>query len=145
MAFQLRPSETKEAVLDQDPDPANPTVWTLGTLDLRSRAFIQDETTAFQVSDSGRPKDQADVKLRLSQSKILTVRFGLKGWRNLKDPLGQEIPYGHDTLTLDGKPYEVVAKAVLERFPFELVEALAEAIMSFNTLSEPDRKNSGSR
>lgn len=145
MAFQIRNSETKEVVLDKDPDSANPTVWTLGTLDLRSRAFIQDETTAFQVSDSDRPKEKADVKLRLSQSRILTVRFGVKGWRNLKDEFGQEIAYAADAFNLDGKSYDVVAKTLLERFPYELVEQLAEAVMKLNTLAEPDRKNSGSR
>ncbi len=145
MAFQIRNSETKEVVLEKDPDQSNPTIWLLGTLDLRSRAFIQDETTAFQVSDSDRPRDKADVKLRLSQSKILTVRFGLKGWRNLKDSLGQEIQYEHDTLPLDGKSYDVVAKVLIERFSYELVEQLAEAIMAMNALTEPDRKNSGSR
>jgi len=145
MAFQIRTGETKEVVLDKDPDKSNPTVWTIGTLDLRSRAFIQDETTAFQVSDSDRPKEKADVKLRLSQSKILTVQFGLKGWKNLKDAFGQEIPYEHDTLTLDGKSYEVVAKALIERFSYELVEQLSEAILKLNTLAEPDRKNSDSR
>ena len=145
MAFQIRNSETKEVVLDQDPDSANPTVWILGTLDLRSRAFIQDETTAFQVSDSDRPKDKADVKLRLSQSKILTAQFGVRGWKNLKDPFGQDILYEHDTLALDGKSYEVVAKSIIERFPYELVDQLAEAIMKLNSLTEQDRKNSGSR
>ncbi len=145
MAFQIRNSETKEVVLSHDPDQSNPTVWILGTLDLRSRAFIQDETTAFQVSDSDRPQEKADVKLRLSQSKILTVRFGVKGWRNLKDPVGQDILYEHDTLALDGKSYEVVAKSIIERFPYELVDQLAEAIMKLNSLTEQDRKNSGSR
>lgn len=145
MAFQIRNSETKEVVLDRDPDPSTPTVWILGTLDLRSRAFIQDETTAFQVSDSDRPKDKADVKLRLSQSKILTVRFGVKGWKNLKDEFGQELPYAADTLPLDGKSYDVVAKTLIERFPYELVEALSEAIVKLSTLTEPDRKNSDSR
>ena len=145
MAFQIRNSETKEIVLDKDPDSTNPTVWILGTLDLRSRAFIQDETTAFQVSDSDRPQDKTDVKLHLSQSKILTARFGVKGWKNLKDSFGQDILYERDTLTIDGKSYDTVSKSLIERFPYELVEQLSDAILKLNSLTERDQKNSGSR
>ncbi len=141
MAFQIRSGETKEVVLDKDPDSANPTVWTLGTLDLRSRAFIQDEMTAFQVSDSKKAQDKSDVKLRISQGKILTAQFGVKGWRNLKDEHGQDIPFKTDTFNLDGKSYEVVAKAILERFPYELVELLSEEVSKLNTITEPERKN----
>lgn len=141
MAFQIRSGEIREFISPHDPDPANPTVWVIGTLDLRTRAFIQDEMTAFQVSETSQPKDKADVKLKLSQGRILTTRFGIKGWRNLMDEFGQEIAYAADALNLDGKSYEVVSKVLIERFPFELVEQLAEAITSLNSVSERDRKN----
>ncbi len=141
MAFQIRGGETKEVVLEEDPDPVNPTVWILGTLDLRTRAFIQDEMTAFQVSDSKKAQDKSDVKLRISQGKILTAQFGVKGWRNLKDEHGQDIPFKTDTFSLDGKSYEIVAKAVIERFPYELVELLSGEVSKLNTITEPERKN----
>lgn len=142
MAFQIRSGETKEVVLDKDPDSENPTVWTIGTLDLRTVAYIQDEMTAFQISDSKKAQqDKSDVKLRISRGKILTVRFGVKGWRNFKDEHGQEIPYEKDVVNLDGKSYDVVAKVILDRFPFELVGLLAEEINALNTLTEPERKN----
>ena len=141
MAFQIRGGETKEVVLEEDPDQVNPTVWILGTLDLRTRAFIQDEMTAFQVSDSKKAQDKSDVKLRISQGKILTAQFGVKGWRNLKDEHGQDIPHKADTFNLDGKSYEVVAKVVIERFPYELVELLSGEVSKLNTITEPERKN----
>jgi hypothetical protein len=141
MAFQIRSGETREFISPHDPDPANPTVWVIGTLDLRTRAFIQDEMTAFQVSETSQLKDKADVKLKLSQGRILTARFGIKGWRNLMDEFGQEIAYAADALNLDGKSYEAVSKVLIERFPFELVEQLAEAITNLNNVSERDRKN----
>lgn len=141
MAFQIRGGETKEVVLEEDPDQVNPTVWILGTLDLRTRAFIQDEMTAFQVSDSKKAQDKSDVKLRISQGKILTAQFGVRGWRNLKDEHGQDIPYKTDTFNLDGKSYEVVAKIILERFPYEWVELLSEEVSKLNTITEPERKN----
>ncbi len=141
MAFQIRGGETKEVVLEKDPDQANPTVWILGTLDLRTRAFIQDEMTAFQVSDSKKAQDKSDVKLRISQGKILTAQFGVRGWRNLKDEHGQDIPFKADTLNLDGKSYEIAAKAVIERFPYELVELLSGEVSKLNTITEPERKN----
>lgn len=141
MAFQIRSGETREFISPHDPDPANPTVWTIGTLDLRTIAYIQDEMTSFQVSDSKKAQDKSDVKLRISQGKILTVQFGVKGWRNFKDDHGQDIPYEKDVINLDGKSYDVVSKVILDRFPFKLVELLAEEINALNTLSEPERKN----
>ncbi len=145
MAFQIRIGETREYQSPNDPDPANPTVWTLGALDLRSRTFIQDETTAFEVSSSQKPTDRASVKLRLSERNVLLARFGLKGWRNLKDAQGQEIPFEQDVLPIDGKSYSIAAKRLIEQLPYELIEELAAEILSLNALTEHDRKNSGSR
>ncbi len=144
MAFQIRSGEQKEYVSPKDPDQNNPTPWTLGTLDLRMRTYIQDETATFEVS-SDKSTDRAGVKLRLGERNVLIVRFGLKGWKNLKDAQGQEIPYEQDVIPLDGKSYSVVAKRLIEQFPYELIEELATAILSLNTLTEQDRKNSVSR
>jgi hypothetical protein len=144
MAFQIRSGEQKEYVSPNDPDGSDPTTWILGTLDLRARTYIQDETATFEVS-SERPTDKAGVKLRIGERNVLIVRFGLKGWRNLKDAHGQEIPFEQDTVPLDGKSYPVVARRLIEMLPYELIEELAGAILALNTLMEHDRKNSGSR
>lgn len=144
MAFQIRGGEQKEHVADRDPDKGHPTVWILGTLDLRVRTYIQDETATFEVS-SDKPTDRAGVRLRLGERNVLIVRFGLKGWRNLTDAQGQEVPFAQEAVDLDGKSYPVVARALLEALPYELIEELATAILRMNTLAEPDRKNSASR
>lgn len=145
MAFQIRTGETREYISPKDPDSTQPTRWTLGALDLRSRTYVQDETTAFEVSPSQRPTDKTSVKLRLSERNVLLARFGLKGWKNLKDAQGQEVPFEQDTLPIDGKSYSLVAKRLIEQFPYELIEELAAEILNLNTLTEQDRKNSGSR
>ncbi len=145
MAFQIRIGETRDYISPKDPDPSNPTVWTLGALDLRARTYIQDETTTFEVSSSQKPTDRASVKLRLSERNVLLVRFGLKGWRNLKDGQGQDIASEQDAVPIDGKTYAVVSKRLIDQFPYELIEELAAEILGLNTLTEQDRKNSASR
>lgn len=144
MAFQIRSGEQKDHVSKKDPDSSNPTVWTLGTLDLRTRTYIQDETATFEIS-SDKSTDRAGVKLRIGERNLLIVRFGLKGWKNLKDAQGQEIPFEQEPFDLDGKSHLLVHRRRIEQLPYELIEELAAEILSLNTLTEPDRKNSGSR
>ena len=115
------------------------TTFILGALDSRVAGKIMDSGSRIVV-DTSRPSDEVETSIDQNEVSFTTVQFGLRGWRNLTDADGNEIPFATVNRRMMGKSYKIVDPVVLERLPTIIMRELAEEIMSVNTVSDSDGK-----
>lgn len=132
----LRLGETWEYISKLDPDPDNPTVWVLGTLDSEVYSRLMDQLAVYRVNPA-RPDAEPEMKLNAFERNLRTVQYGLRGWRNFLDDKGREIPFR--TERVQGR--EVVPMELVRQIPFPVLDELARAIVEGNTLTEEEGKN----
>jgi hypothetical protein len=118
----------------------NPTVFRLGTLDSFVFAHIRDKLTVYETSPL--PGAKGNVRVSANEMAIETVRYGLRGWRNLKDGQGNDIPFRTVKQYLFGREYDAVADECLMVLPLQLVLELSERLKMLNELSEAEAGNS---
>jgi hypothetical protein len=117
------------------------TTFKIGVIDSLTRAKIEDNESEFVINQQDSSKG-ADVKINRRQRNLQIVRYGLKGWENLKDGQGNDVPFQSATEPgPDGTVRTVAADGSLKMLPPEVIAELAGEIMSSNVLSEEDRKN----
>lgn len=140
MIKAINPEATFEHVCQGDTD--NPTVWVLGVLDARIRSFINDR--AVRVDADGKaPLEPADQAIRAGTWQWLTVKYGLRGWRNLADPNGVQIPEAFERVPHGSKSYPVVPDRLMEILPADVMAELATEISRANTLQEAEKRPFG--
>ncbi len=133
--------ETKPYRSKLDKDKENQSVFHICPIDAHLRAYIDDQTTSFEIS-SDNPKDKAKASVAAAKRNILFVRFGLKGLEGYLDPRDNK-PLKFDTVStpVNGKNYNVVTDEIIAVFPKALIDELADVISGENSLSEQERKN----
>lgn len=139
MAFRgIRPDEVREYISPNDPDPDQPTVWKLGTLDAHLMGYIKDAVTRFETG--GKKGSQTlEPVFRMGTWNWLLVKYGLRGWSNFLDHAGQPIVERFDSASHFGRSYQVVPDAVLEQLLSDLLTELANEINAQNTLQEAEK------
>ena len=132
-------NETKKITLKCDPDKDNPTYFTVGVLDGSVVSYINDATAAYTADEiQGEPRLKIDVARRLR----LYVKFGLRGIENFKDPVsGSLVAFETETVHIEGKPYPVVKREILDILPQDAIKELAGIILGNTHLSEEEEKN----
>jgi hypothetical protein len=134
--YETKPYKSK---LDKESDKQ--TVFHIGLLDAHLRAYIDDQTTSFEVS-SQNPKDLAKANIQASKHNLLLVKFGLKGMEDYLDPRDNKpIKFDTTAVSVNGKSYNVVSDSILAVFPKALIDELAGIISGENALSEGETKN----
>ena len=133
--------ETKPYKSKLDKNKENSSVFHICPVDAHLRAYIDDQTTSFEIS-SDNPKDKAKASVASGKRNLLFVRFGLKGLEGYLDPRDNK-PVKFDTIShsVNGKNYNVVTDEILAIFPKALIDELSEVISGENSLSEDARKN----
>ncbi len=118
-----------------------PTTWFLGHLDSIMQAQIDDEVTVFEANVKN-PEGSSKTTLKLNQSKVELVRFGLKNVENFIHPETKEpIPFKRVSMPRKGKNFNVVSDTFLSLIPIEIIYELADQIKSVNTFTESEEKN----
>lgn len=140
MIKAINPDSTFEHICHGDTE--NPTIWMLGVLDARIRAFINDKAMVFEA-DGKAPTEAADQAIRAGTWQWLTVKYGLRGWRNWCDANGQPIAESFDRIPHGGKSYTAVSDRLLEILPADVIVDLSTAISRANTLQEGDKRPFG--
>ena len=130
MVFAITPGETREYVLQRERESESPTIWILRNLTRRERAKIEDSIGAMDKNEQ--------FCAKVGSSNLLTLRFGLAGWKNFCFQDGSEAqfktkpgPFGRGIPTNE----------TLDLIPYSIVSELVEAINSESTVSEEDEKN----
>lgn len=118
------------------------TVFKIGVIDSITRAKIEDDEFEFSVNRQD-PSSGSGMRISRRQLNIQVVRYGLRGWENVKDLQGNVVLFQTATEQApDGSSRRVAADASLNVLPPLLLAELATVITSSNMLSEQDSKNS---
>jgi len=123
MAVVGQSTRTKEYVLESDRElpVEQQTTFIIGTLS--KRQFLD---TLGVINEYRGSEDIKDVP-KFFEDLERVARLGVRGWRNLKNTEGQDVPYD--------------AERIADLTPVMLQELVMELI-AFNTIGGRDRKNS---
>jgi len=133
--------EAKPYVSKYDPDKANPTTFHIGSLDPFLRSYVEDQTTSLKIS-SKNPNDQAEANILISKKNLLAVKFGIRDIENFGDPQTKKpVKFESISTSINGKNYPAVSDEIIKMFPKELIDELAEVVLSANKLTEEEAKN----
>lgn len=133
--------DTVEFILPQDegkPD-AERTVFTLGAPRERSARqvvnLVGENMGAFAALLQGGDLSAISGGLRLGELTSLLCCGGIRGWRNLRDGKGREIPWKGER---DGS----MSAELLGHFDFTARLTIAFRVLELMTVTEDERKNS---
>ena len=125
---------TREEVVVED----GATVFELGVLDVFLMGMIYDKSTSIT-----RGSDSEDVgfQTRVNQTNIETVRYGLQGWRNFRDPDGGELAFAAEQRFVNGRAYQAVSDPCLNKLGIRLIRELGQEIKAKSEVTGRDAKN----
>ena len=130
-------AETREYTLKADTE--DPTTWIIGRVDHRLWSSIQDKYQRFALNDLG-AEAKGTVSFDLNARNDDFVRFGIKGWRNLKDKQGNDVAFSTESTQTAVGNRQGLADRMLEMIrPF--VAELAAEIEAFNGVTRAEQKN----
>jgi hypothetical protein len=135
-------NSTRPYTLKTDKD-VPPTVFHLGYLDPDLEALINDRTTRYEMNNKGK-NAQADAVISTNQRDLDIVRFGLRGWDDLFDTMGQPILFETESEGTKLGPKKVVSKKCMKvAFTGRMwaIRELAAEIVGNNQLTEEEEKN----
>ncbi len=133
--------EAKPYVSKYDPDKNNPTTFHIGSMDPFLRSYIEDATTSLKFS-SKNPNDMAEANILVSKRNILAVKFGVRDIENFEDPQTKKpVKFDSISTSINGKNFPAVSDEIIKMLPKDLIDELAEVILSANRLTEGEAKN----
>jgi len=124
-------------------DVKDKTVFTLGVLDGPLRAHLDDDAISFAINNRG-DDAPSTVKGKGNQLKLLTVRFGIRGWENFRNKKGELITFETVSIPvagIDGGNRQGLSQAAFKAIDPDWYDELAQEIMRTNTVTEEERKN----
>jgi len=136
----LELSSTQDYTFSGDPAKGtdDATVFVLGTLTARQRAYIKDQATALEDGDDGDPT----LKFKANFSALAAFRLGVKDIKNFVDEKGKEIKFTSLKTNVGGTKGTLVSESIVDRLPFEVIQEVSEKIMNENEVTEEEAKNS---
>jgi hypothetical protein len=134
-AFTLSSVKTIESEQDEARGTAEATKFTIGAIDAFVSAYISDRSFTFV---DGATAENAVAQMKIAESNIDTVRFGLKGWENFKAADGADLPFKTTERVVIGKKYTVLADDCLAVMELDLIRELANAIKKINEVTKED-------
>jgi hypothetical protein len=130
-------AETKEYTLKAD--TIEPTVWTIGRIGHRLWSNLQDKHSRMEVSGIG-GEAEGVVRFDVNGRNDDFVRFGVKGWANLKDKNGNDVAFSTVSTSTGVGNVQGVSDRLLEMIrPF--IAELAGEVERFNAVSGEEAKN----
>lgn len=114
------------------------TIFVTGALTVDQRAWITDKTGVVQESDG---EGGFRMVHRTGTRNLQAVRFGIRGWRNFKDPSNADIPIKRRKQIIVGNEYEVLDDDTIGRMGLALVTEIGEYILNRNSFVESLAKN----
>lgn len=134
----IDPEATMEYRLDSDEEGP---VFILGSIDVFLRATIADGNAAYYLK--GKDSDgEAGVRISGNRRNVELVKFGLKGWKNLKTAGGLEIVFETWVYDVPGLGKRTgVSENKMSHLRFEWIDELAREILRQNALTGEEQKN----
>jgi hypothetical protein len=84
----------------------------------------------------------AEANILVSKRGILAVKFGVRDIANFEDPQTKK-PVKFETIStsINGKNFPAVSDEIIRMLPKDLIDELAEVVLSANKLTEEEAKN----
>lgn len=132
---------TKRYVSLNDPNPDNPTVFIIGSIDPALRSFIDGKCSSVEMDDKNKSGKKI-VRINATQYSMLTFKYGLRGLENFFSADGSTplaLSLGNHSIA--GAAYPCVTDDFLSYFHPDLINEVAEEIIKFQSLSGDEIKN----
>lgn len=123
---------------DTEKDKSKATIFILGSLDVSTKARLQDNMMAMESDGIN-----TNIKTNRNTVYLEAVRYGLKGWKNFIDEKGNEIKFDTVKRLVSGGEIDIPSDESLNRLPSNIIRELGEKILNVNSLSEFMEKNLG--
>jgi len=137
IGLDLTAKRTLESRYDTAKGTPEATKFEIGTLDSRVHGYIKDMATTFTVDPTpGAAQEEVQTSMEQSLVNFTACQFGLRGWSNLKDAEGNDLPFKTRSKALGGKSYQVVSDEVLRQVPGAVLSELAVEILKANDLTD---------
>jgi hypothetical protein len=132
---------TRQFYLDRDPEKNTPggTLFSCRAIDSFIHARINDKLTQYMNAEE--TMDRSVIMTAFNEASIERARFGLTGWKNLKDSNGADVAFKSSEIEVFGHKYSVVDDDVLRSLDLQDIVDISRKIARFNELSESDVKN----
>lgn len=119
-------------------DTKDPTIWELRILD---QLVIYRLSVAILDSMPEKKEIEKSQRVPVEHHEALreTCRFGIAGWKNLKDG-AEPVEYRSEEADQWGRKYQAVPDDLLQRIPILTVQILGMEIVRGNNLSEEGKK-----
>jgi hypothetical protein len=141
VGLSLATTREYQSMYDSAKGTPDATVFMLGTLDSRVMGVIRDKASSTIIHGRNTDDQRVETKLALSEVNADTVRFGVKGWRNLKDAEGNDLAFKTIRQMVGGKVYQVIPDDLLMLIPNQVIDELASEIRGDNEATEDEIKN----
>lgn len=131
----LDPNSTREYVLrdDRSLPPEEQSVFLLRPLTLAQQTAIKDAMASVNASQ--------DIKINAGTQELHALRFGLAGWRNVRDSKGNQEEAKGTTSKRNGVDFFTLDDTTIEKIPPKYRAELAEEITNGSGLSGDEAKN----
>jgi hypothetical protein len=107
------------------------TVFVLGAIDADIRLKLTDSLVTMVHNGAG----GMGIQTNRNTVNLSAVRYGLKGWSNLKDKTGKDIAIKFDKEAHGQKLYDVVAQESLNALPNHIIKELGMKILEVNSVN----------
>jgi len=118
------------------------TIFLLGVLDSKLEFFLADKTKSFGLNTKSQEDSPATIHLEIDVHNWRVVKYGLKGWKNFKNPkTGEDYPFRTQVENIQGVgPRNAVHADSLDLLK-PIIKELAKEILQINKVTEQDEKN----
>ncbi|TAK57874.1 MAG: hypothetical protein EPO24_09405 [Bacteroidetes bacterium] len=140
MIYALDVDETRPYSLVCDTSEPK-TLFILGIIDGVLLSAIEDSQTQFAVSN-GSGSAAPDISVNLHGKNVQIVKFGLRGWENLKDKKGNDVQFKSQTLYVPKVGTRAsVHDDSMKRLSKEVISELAAEILKASEFTKAEEKN----
>jgi hypothetical protein len=134
----IDPSDPPKGQIIQDVVGEDATRFYLSPLDVFLMGHIYDSASILSGKSGS---DEVGIHTRVNHTNIEAVRHGLKGFKNFDGKDGP-VRFRTQKAIVNGREYEVVADAVMNRLGIQLIQELATKIKAISEVTADEEKNS---
>lgn len=128
--------------LDDQAGPGTP-IFHIGYMTALHEAEVEDAGIKELEIPRGARLDEMDmipVQITAGRQKALAVYYGLRGWENFMDEVGNAVPFKAVTESVAGVTVRHASWESVNRIPSEIRRELANEIMRLHGLKESEKK-----
>jgi hypothetical protein len=115
------------------------TSFKLRGLDVFLMGLIYDNASTLSGKEGS---TEYGIHTKVNQTNIEAVRHGLIGFTNFADAKGNALSFSTQRAVVNGRPYDVVADAIMNTMGVRLIQELAQQIKNISEVTAAEEKKS---